>query len=123
LVRPNLRLYNLRRGWNEKEIMGPDETRAKYGVGPDRIRDILALTGDPSDNIPGVRGVGEKTAIELVQEFGSLEGVLSRAADVKRKNVREALLASAAAARLSYDLVTIRTGAPIEIGRASCRGR
>ncbi len=117
LVRPNLRLYNLRKGWNELEVLGPDETRAKYGVGPERIRDVLALAGDPSDNIPGVRGVGEKTAIELVQEHGSLEGAIANAASIRRKNVREALLSpeGVAAARLSYDLVTIRTDLPLEL--------
>jgi DNA polymerase-1 len=122
LVRPNLRLYNLRKGWNELEVMGPDETRAKYGVGPERIRDVLALMGDPSDNIPGVKGVGEKTAIELVQEHGSLEGVLARAAEVKRKNVREALQGGGAAdARLSYDLVTIRTDVPVPLDLEALR--
>jgi DNA polymerase-1 len=125
IVRPNVRLYNLRKGWNDLEIVGPEETRAKYGVPPERIRDVLALMGDPSDNIPGVRGVGEKTAIELVQQFGSLEGVLAHAATVKKKNVREALLSpeGQAAARLSFDLVTIRTDLPIELDLEALRRR
>jgi DNA polymerase-1 len=116
LVRPNLRLYNLRKGWSDREVVGPEETRAKYGVGPERIRDVLALAGDPSDNIPGVRGIGDKTAMDLVKEYGSLDGVIAHASEVKRKNVREALLGDgAASARMSYDLVTIRTDLPVEL--------
>lgn len=123
LVRPNLRLYNLRKGWADLEILGPEETRAKWGVGPERIRDILALMGDASDNIPGVPGIGEKTAAELIGEFGSLENVLANAERVKRKNVREALLANKVNARLSYDLVTIRTDAPIDLDLERFRRR
>jgi DNA polymerase-1 len=124
LVRPNLRLYNLRKGWDELEVVGPEETRAKYGVGPDRIRDLLALTGDPSDNIPGVKGVGDKTAIELIAEHGSLEGVIAHAAEIKRKNVREALLGGGAeSARLSYRLVTIDTNLPVELDLEALRRR
>jgi len=58
---------------------GPDEVKEKWGVGPGRIRDLLALTGDTSDNVPGVPGIGPKTAAQLLEEYGDLEGVLSHA--------------------------------------------
>jgi DNA polymerase-1 len=117
LARPKLRLYNLRKGWSELEVLGPAETQAKWGVGPEGIRDVLALMGDSSDNIPGVPGVGEKTAAELVREFGSLEGAIAAAEQekVKRKNVRAALIEHRAQAALSKELVTINTAAPIEL--------
>jgi len=115
LVRPNLRVFNLKKGYADLEILGPRETEQKWGVGPEGIRDVLALMGDASDNIPGVPGIGEKTAVELVKEHGSVAKVLENADKVKRKNVRESLLANKASALLSLDLVTIRTDAPVEL--------
>jgi len=123
LVTPRLRLYNLRRGWQDLEVLGPDEVAAKWGVGPDRIRDVLALMGDASDNIPGVPGIGEKTAAELIREFGSLAAVLERAGEVKRRNVREALLAHREQALLSFDLVTIKTDVALDIDPETLRRR
>jgi DNA polymerase-1 len=123
LARPNLRVFNIRRGFADLEVLGPGETAEKWGVGPGGIRDVLALMGDASDNVPGVPGVGEKTAVELVKEFGSVEGVLANAEKVKRKNVREALLAGREQALLSLDLVTIRTSAPVSLDLERMRRR
>ena len=81
----------------------------KWGVAPEQILDVLALMGDTSDNIPGVKGVGEKTAVELIREFGSLDGLYRRLANVKRVALREKLAAHHADALLSRELLTVRT--------------
>jgi 5'-3' exonuclease len=88
---------------------GPAEVREKYGVPPARVPDFLALMGDSVDNIPGVPGVGEKTARELLERFGSLEAVLDRAAEIPRAKLREAIRSHAEQARLSKRLAEIRT--------------
>ncbi len=88
--------------------------RNRFGVGPDRVIDILGLAGDTSDNVPGVPGVGEKTALKLVNQFGSLEGVLKNAGEVKGRGLSEKLNEFADQARMSKELVTIRTDVPIE---------
>jgi DNA polymerase-1 len=85
----------------------------KFGVEPARVVDVLALMGDASDNIPGVPGIGEKTAIKLIQEYGSLEELLARAAEVKGKN-GERLREFADQARLSCRLATIDCAVPLE---------
>jgi DNA polymerase-1 len=87
----------------------------RLGVPPERTVDYLALVGDSADNVPGVRGVGEKTAQKLLAEFGSLDGVLAHAAELPAKRVREALLAEADRARLSRELVTIRRDVPVRL--------
>ncbi|HZV02696.1 MAG TPA: DNA polymerase I [Planctomycetota bacterium] len=97
------------------EILGPKEVEAKFGVKPERIRDLLALMGDTSDNIPGVPAVGEKTARSLLERFGSLDEVLAHASEVEQKRVRENLIAHSGDARLSYELVTIVTDAPVGV--------
>ena len=114
LVSPKVRLINPRKGEDAVEI-NEDGVRARFGVGPDRVTDVLGLMGDASDNVPGVPGVGEKTAIALIREYGDIEGVLAHAAEVRRKNVRENLIQHADQARLSKDLVIIRTDAPVEL--------
>jgi len=108
-------IYNLvTRGAPQAEILDPAGVEAKFGVPPERVPDVLALMGDSSDNVPGVRGIGPKTAIELVKRFGGLEQVLARAAEVEKPRIREALERDAANARLSYELVRIPDDAPVE---------
>ncbi|OIO55841.1 MAG: DNA polymerase I [Alphaproteobacteria bacterium CG_4_10_14_0_2_um_filter_63_37] len=87
--------------------------KGKWGVGPDRIRDLLALTGDSSDNVPGVPGIGPKTAVALLEEYGDLEGVLTHAGQVKQTKRREALLEYADTARLAYRLVGLDEQTPL----------
>ena len=89
--------------------------RAKLGVPPEGVIDLLALKGDSVDNIPGVHGIGDKGAAKLLAEWGSLEGVLEHAAEVKNKRQREALLEQRDAALLSKDLVTIDTRLDFEL--------
>ncbi len=88
--------------------------REKYALEPEQFIDVLALMGDSADNVPGVRGIGEKTALKLLQEYGSVENVLDHAADIKGKRAREGLLEHAEDARMSKVLVTILTS--LELG-------
>ena len=90
-----------------KKDYGPEEVKEKWGVGPDRIHDLLALAGDSADNIPGVPGIGPKTAVQLLEAYGDLEGVLSRAPEIKQNKRRENLIEFADDARLSYQLVAL----------------
>ena len=94
--------------------IGPAEVEARFGVPPGLLLDARALAGDASDNIPGVRGIGEKGAARLISEWGDLETLLENAAQVKAKKAREALLSQAAEARLSKLLATLREDVPLE---------
>jgi ribonuclease HI len=100
---------------------GPSEVLDRFGVPPELVPDVLGLAGDCSDNIPGVPGIGEKTATELVQRFGSLEGVLRWTSLVNGKQRRENLHAHADQARLSKTLATVRYDVPLELSLASLR--
>jgi DNA polymerase-1 len=93
---------------DEYEWIDADAVRAKWGVGPESIRDVLALMGDSSDNIPGVPGVGEKTAVELLKQFGSLEALYRRLDEVKKPALRAKLESNRELAFLSRDLATVR---------------
>ena len=102
-------------GRSKTVTMDVDAIREKYGIAPKQLIEVKSLMGDTSDNIPGVRGIGEKTALSLVQNFGSLEGVYQHIEDklIKPKQ-REHLLEDRAMAQLSHTLGTIRTDAPID---------
>jgi DNA polymerase-1 len=93
--------------------IGPAEVEARFGVPPERLLDARALAGDASDNIPGVRGIGEKGAARLISEWGDLETLLESAEQVKAKKAREALLGQAEEARLSKRLATLRQDVPL----------
>ena len=95
-----------------KEI-GRDEVIAKFGVGPEKVRDVLALAGDTSDNVPGVPGIGVKTAALLLDEFGDLEHLLAGAETIKQKKRRENLIEFADLARISQRLVTLCEETPV----------
>jgi len=97
----------------KERTWGPAEVRERYGISADQFPDFLALMGDSIDNIPGVPGIGEKTARDLLQRYGAVEAVLERAAEAPRPKVREALQRYAEQARLSKRLATIRTDLPI----------
>ncbi|MBN1916688.1 MAG: DNA polymerase I [Verrucomicrobia bacterium] len=99
----------------DNAVLGPDEVVERFGVPPDKVTDVLGLAGDTSDNVPGVPGIGEKTATALVQQFGGLEEVLAHPGEVSGAKRQENLRASADLARLSKELVTIRTDVPIEL--------
>jgi DNA polymerase-1 len=100
-------------GKNEDAWLDVDAVRAKWGVEPAQLRDVLALMGDSSDNVPGVPGVGEKTAVELIGRFGSLASLYERLAEVPRESLRAKLAAHKEAAFLSLELVTVDDDLPL----------
>ena len=93
--------------------IGADEVREKFGVGPDKVIDVQALAGDSSDNVPGVPGIGVKTAAELINAYGDLDQVLARASEIKQPKRRENLIAFADQALLSRDLVRLKDDVPV----------
>ncbi len=98
----------------------PGEVAERFGVPPARVVDTLALMGDASDNVPGVRGIGEKTARKLLEAYGSLDGIYEHLDELKGKQ-RENLAADHDTALLSRQLVTIRTDVALDIGPRDCR--
>jgi DNA polymerase-1 len=119
LIGPRIALLNPGRGGPaavEEHLVTEANATERFGVPPERIVDFLALVGDASDNVPGVSGIGEKTALKLITEFGDLEAILARAADVTAKRPREALLKEADRARLSRQLVTLHKDVPVSAG-------
>lgn len=92
-----------------------EQVEEKFGVGPELVGDVLALMGDSSDNIPGVPGIGPKTATKLIQEFGNLDAVLAAAPDMKPSKMRDNLIEHADKARLSRVLVTLKEDCPLPV--------
>jgi 5'-3' exonuclease len=90
------------------EAVGPDEVRERYGIGPELVPDFIALRGDPSDGIPGAKGVGEKTAADLLREHGSLEGVLDAAIRIPKPKLRTTLVESREELLAYKDIATLR---------------
>ncbi|MGW8267139.1 MAG: DNA polymerase I [Longimicrobiales bacterium] len=126
LVGPGIHLLNPGRGGpTGVESEWVDETNAheKFGIPPEQITDYLALVGDSSDNVPGAPGIGPKTAVKLLREFGNLEEILARAPEMKAKRVRESLTENADLVRLSKKLVTIQTDVPVELELDALRVR
>ena len=114
LVSDNIFIYKPAKFNDPATIMGPKEVCEKYGINtPTQLIDILGLWGDASDNIPGIPGVGEKTASKFVQQYGSLEGLLEHTDDLKGK-MKENVINFAEQGRLSKMLATINTEAPVE---------
>ena len=115
LVRDNCRIYKQRGAEGSIEIVGREAIREKYGIDdPQLVRDILALWGDASDNIPGVPGIGEKSACKLVQEWGTVENILDNVSKIKGKQ-GEKIAEWADNLRLAKRLTTICLDVPIEL--------
>jgi DNA polymerase-1 len=93
--------------------IGETEVREKFGVGPDKVIDVQALCGDSTDNVPGVPGIGVKTAAELINAYGDLETLLAHAGEIKQPKRREALIENEAKARLSKELVKLDSKVPL----------
>jgi DNA polymerase I len=93
--------------------IGEAEVREKFGVGPDKVIDVQALCGDSTDNVPGVPGIGVKTAAELINTYGDLEALLARAHEIKQPKRRETLIENGAKARLSKELVKLDDSVPL----------
>jgi DNA polymerase-1 len=115
LVDEDVKVLNPRRAGEEPELLDRTRVEEKLGVPPEKVTELLGLMGDTSDNVPGIPGVGEKTALQLIKQFGSLESALRNAGKVKRKNVQKGLKDHADLARLSKRLVTIDTNVPYEL--------
>ena len=118
LVRPRVWLLNPGRGGPasvEEQWVSVENGAERLGVDPQFVTDYLALVGDSSDNVPGVKGIGDKTARDLVHEFGDLEAILAAAPTLTKKRPREALVEQGELARLSKELVTIRENLPLTL--------
>ena len=114
LVGPGVILYDQMKD----KRLGPDEVKEKFGVFPEKMIDLQALVGDTSDNVPGVPGIGPKTASQLLDEYGDLETLLARASEIKQNKRRENLIEFAEQARLSKRLVTLDAATPLGDGEA-----
>jgi DNA polymerase I len=126
LVRPGVWLLNPGRGGPgavEEQWVSIENGSERLGIPPALVTDYLALVGDTSDNVPGVRGIGDKTAAELVNSYGPLEEILAHVAEIPKKRPREALLEQEANARLSKELVTIRDNLPVHLDLEQLRVR
>ena len=104
-----------------EEWVDEENAAERLGVPPERVVDYLALVGDSSDNIPGVRGVGPKTAVKLISQFGSLEEILAHADEISGKRARNAIKEYKDEARLSKELVTLREDVPVKLDREALK--
>ncbi len=116
LVNEHVKLYKPSKQSNEDfEIVGIEGVNDKFGVLPRQVIDVLALIGDASDNVPGVKGIGDKTAIPLIQKFGSIEQLYERIGEVERELIRNKLIDDKEKAFLAKTLVTIKLDVPLDI--------
>ena len=126
LIAPGIALLNPGRGGQaavEEQWVDQSNASERLGVPPERVVDYLALVGDTSDNIPGVKGIGDKTAVQLLETYGDLDTILTKAPEIPGKRPREALLQQADNARLSRQLVTLRRDVPVELDLEQLRVR
>ncbi len=112
LVTPQVKILNPQK---DNLILDPAKVEETLGVPPEKVIDVMALRGDSVDNIPGAPGIGDKGSVELIKEFGSVEAVLDRASEVKRKAYRESLEQNRDAVLLSKELVTIDCRVPLTL--------
>ena len=114
LVTQHVRMYRFGRMGKPDQIMGVQEVLEKFNISdPRQVIDLLGLWGDASDNIPGIRGVGEKTAKKLIDQFGSIEEMVAHVDDIKNEKLREMVRSHSNEALFSKQLATIRLDAPI----------
>ena len=111
LVGPNVILYDQMKD----KRLGIPEVIEKWGVPPEKMIDLQALSGDSTDNVPGVPGIGPKTAAQLLEEYGDLETLLERASEIKQQKRRENLIEHAGLARISKQLVTLKDDVPLDV--------
>lgn len=124
LVGPHVRVFLSGRRLSEGTVYDEEAVRARYGgLSPAQLRDYKALVGDKSDNIPGVAGVGEKTAVELLQQYGSLEGIYNHLERIEKPRFRSLLEQGREAAFLSRQLSTIRADLPVTLDLEACTVR
>ncbi len=123
LIRPGVRVLTSRRQFGDTVIYDEAGIRQRYGLEPKQLVDYKALVGDPSDNVPGVRGIGEKTATALLQKYGSLEGIYRHLDEIGNNRTRTALEQGRDQAFLSKRLVTITADVPVTLDLEACRVR
>ena len=111
LVRPGVAMLDTMKN----RRIGREEVIERFGVGPEKVIDVQSLAGDSIDNVPGVPGIGVKTAAELIKEYGDLDTLLERAAEIKQPKRRERLVEFAEQARLSRELVRLAENVPVEV--------
>jgi DNA polymerase-1 len=123
LVSPRVKvLYPKPRGsFSDTMLFDEEAVSQKYGVGPEQIADLKGLAGDPSDNIPGVAGIGKKTAVKLIQQFGSIEKIYEHIAEVTPPKLQALLKENEDAARQSKKLATIVTKTPVKLKPDDCQ--
>ncbi|MBL8734872.1 MAG: DNA polymerase I [Planctomycetes bacterium] len=119
IVDDQIKLWNLRSSTSKPEIVDAAAALLKWGVPTTAMVDLLALMGDSSDNVPGVPKVGEKTAVELLQQFGSLDAIYQRLGEVKKASIQKSLAENENLARLSKQLVTLHLDVPIDVDVAA----
>jgi DNA polymerase-1 len=115
LISPHIKMFKPGKQGDEWELLDEKAVEEKFGVTPDLVIDVLGLIGDKSDNVPGVPGIGEKTAIPLVREYGSMENILKNVEKIPQKGVQQKLRDNRELALLSKKLVTIDTHVPIKV--------
>ena len=121
LLGPGVRIFYPKRGVTEKQIVTAETMKEDYGLAPEQWADYKALRGDPSDNIPGVKGVGEKTATRLLQRFHSLEQLLARLEEVEKDRIRAQLSSHAQLIPEYKKLTTILRDIPLPVAPDDCR--
>jgi len=123
LVAPHVKVLYPKAGkaFSDTSLFDAGAVKEKFGVGPERVADYKALVGDPSDNIPGVPGIGEKTAVKLIQEYGGVEDIYQRLEEVTPPRTKEILQNNAEAARQSKKLATIVTDTPVTLELDKCK--
>ena len=98
----------------KNKFISSEDVTNKFGVEPNKVIDVQALAGDSSDNVPGVPGIGVKTAAELIKKYGSLEKLLAKAKEIKQNKRRETIIENKSKAILSKKLVTLKNNVPVE---------
>ena len=115
LISSNVHVLITRKGISETEEFDKEKLLSQYNVTPEQVVDLKGLMGDASDNIPGIPGVGEKTALALLKQFGSIENMLKNTAEIKRNKIRENVESNIEIAKISKELATIDREMPLEV--------
>lgn len=122
LVNDYVKVYRPSKGSSsDYDVFDAEKVREVFGVYPQQVIDVLALQGDSSDNVPGVKGIGEKTALSLITEYGSLDNVYANVDSITKKAVKANLTEHKDMAYLSKELVTIHTDVPLGLSLDDCR--
>jgi len=121
LIGPSVKVLTSRRQFSDTVIYDEEGIKERYGLTPRQLIDLKGLKGDPSDNISGVPGIGDKTAAQLLQEFGTIEGVYAHFDEIKGARIRKALADKKEQALFNKKLVTIVTDVPVDLDLSACR--